>query len=243
MRALYLKEIRSFINSLIGIIIVGVFLLLNGLFLFVFEGAFNIFEAGEASLYNLFYLAPYVFLFLIPAITMRSFAEEKRQGTLEMLLTKPITDNAIILGKFLAAFTLVILSIAPTLIYFVCINSLTESGSTVDTGEMWGSYIGLFFLGGAYTAIGTFSSSLGSNQVVGFIIALVLSWFAYMGFDYISTIPGLTAFDSFIQGLGIYEHYTSISYGVVDSRDMVYFVSVILFFLLLTKTVLAKRKW
>jgi ABC-2 type transport system permease protein len=243
MTALFLKEVRSFLNSLIGYIVIGVFLLLNGMFLFVFEGAFNIFEGGEASLYNLFYLAPYVFLFLIPAITMRSFAEEKRLGTLELLLTKPLSDTSIIGSKFLAGFTLVIFSILPTLVYFLCVASLTESGSEVDTGEMWGSYIGLLFLGGAYVAIGTFASSLSGNQVVAFVIALSMCWFTYMGFEYIGAIPALQDIDDMVYALGIYEHYTSISYGVVDSRDMVYFVSVILFFLLLTKVVLAKRKW
>lgn len=243
MHVLFLKEIRSFLNSLIGVIVVGVFLLLNGMFLFMFEGAFNIFESGEASLYNLFYLAPYVFLFLIPAITMRSFAEEKRLGTLEMLLTKPITDSAIITAKFMAGFVLVILSILPTLLYYISISSLTEEGSAVDTGEMWGSYIGLLFLGGAYVAIGTFASSLSGNQVMAFVLALAMSWFTYMGFEYLGATPAFAQFDHIVYGLGIYEHYTSISYGVVDSRDMVYFVSVIVFFLLLTRVMLAKRKW
>ncbi len=243
MQALLFKEIRSFLNSLIGFIVIGVFLILNGLFLFVFEGVFNIFESGEATLYNLFYLAPYVFLFLIPSITMRSFAEEKRLGTLELLLTKPITDTGIIAAKFLAGFILVIFSILPTLIYYICIDSLTEAGSTVDTGEMWGSYIGLLFLGGAYVAIGTFASSLSNNQVVSFVLALSLSWFVYMGFEFLGALPFFASIDYIIYGLGIYDHYTSISYGVVDSRDMIYFISVIVFFLLLTKIILAKRKW
>lgn len=243
MLALYLKEVRGFLSSLIGHIVIGVFLLLTGLFLWVFDGSFNVFEGAEASLYNLFYLAPYVFLFLIPAITMRTFAEEKKQGTLELLLTKPISDNSIIASKFLAGFTLVIVSILPTFLYYIAISALKEEGSVIDSGEMWGSYIGLGFLGGAYVSIGIFASSISSNQVVGFIVALSLCWFFFMGFDYIGSYEFFGSNDELILGLGIYEHYTAVSYGVIDSRDVLYFLSLIFFFLLSTKVVIASRKW
>lgn len=243
MTALLLKEIRSFLSSLIGYIVIGVFLLLTGLFLWVFDNSLNILDSGDASMYNLFYLAPYVFLFLIPAITMRSFAEERRQGTIELLLTKPISDYQIILSKFFAGFLLVIISVLPTVVYYICLNALKEDGSTIDTGEMWGSYIGLLFLGGAYVAIGIFASSLSKNQVVAFIIALCLCWFFFMGFDSIGSYDVFGSYDELILGLGIYEHYISISYGVIDTRDMVYFITLIAFFIILTKMVIASRKW
>jgi len=242
MWALFAKEIRSFLSSLIGYVTIGVFLLLTGIFLWIYpDSGFNIFQSGRSSLENLFEFAPFVFLLLIPAITMRSFAEEKRVGTLELLMTKPLSDYQIIWAKFMAGFTLVIISIVPTLTYYWCLKELKTDLSEVDTGKMWGSYIGLLFLGGAYVAIGIFASSLSSNQVVAFILACCLSLFMLIGFDGVSILIGST--DSFIMKLGIAEHYYSIRKGLVDTRDLLYFISLIVVYIILTKLVLTSRHW
>lgn len=242
MWALYVKEIRSFLSSLIGYIVIGMFLLVTGVYLWVYPGSpFNIFDLGTASLYSLFEFAPYIFLMLIPAITMRSFAEEKRLGTIELLMTKPVQDYSIIAAKFFAGLTLVILSILPTLTYYWCINELKTDQSVVDTGRMWGSYIGLFFIGSSYVAIGVFASALSSNQVVAFVIALSISLFVFLGFDGISLMLGSS--DASILNLGISAHYKSIGKGLIDTRDIAYFISLTLVFIILTKLVLASRKW
>ena len=243
MFTLYKKEILSFFNSLIGYIAVIVFLLINGLFLWVFPMGYNIIDFGYASLENMFALAPMVFLFLIPAITMRSFADEKRSGTIEMLLTKPLTDFQIILAKYLAAVTLVILAILPTLIYAVSIYLLGNPVGNLDMGGLWGSYIGLIFLGAALAAIGLFISSVTENQIISFMMALIISGFLLMGFDFIAGLALFGKIDLFILSLGIQSHYASLSRGVIDSRDVLYFVGLIAIFLLMTKTSLESRKW
>ena len=242
MWALLSKEIRSFLSSLIGYVVIGVFLLITGIFLWVYpDSTFNIFINGEASLRHFFSLAPWVFLLLVPAITMRSFAEEKRVGTMELLMTKPITDYQIIFAKFLAGFVLVIISILPTLVYFWCVDDLKTEISAVDTGKMWGSYIGLLFLGGAYVAIGTFASTVSSSQVVAFILGCVMCLFMYVGFDGMSILAGNA--DSFLLNLGMAEHYRFIGNGLIDTRDLIYFISVIALFIVLTKLKLSARNW
>lgn len=243
MFTLFRKEIFSFLNSLIGYLAVIVFLLINGLFLWVFPMGFNIVDYGYASLDNLFTLSPFVFLFLIPAITMRSFADEKRSGTIEMLLTKPITDFQIIMAKYLAGVTLVLFSLLPTLIYAISVYLLGLPKGNLDMGGMWGSYIGLLFLASAFVSIGLFVSSVTENQIIAFILALVLSGFAYIGFDFVSELSLFGKADLFIMSLGIQAHYTSMSRGVIDTRDVLYFISLISIFMLLTKIVLESRKW
>lgn len=243
MFTLYKKEIFSFFNSLIGYIAVIVFLLINGLFLWVFPMGFNIIDFGYASLENMFSLAPVVFLFLIPAITMRSFADEKRSGTIEMLLTKPLTDFQIIFSKYFASVTLVVLALLPTLFYAVSVYLLGSPKGNLDMGGLWGSYIGLLFLASAFAAIGLFISSITDNQIVAFMMSLIISGFALMGFDFIAGLALFGKIDLFIISLGIQSHYTSMSRGVIDSRDVLYFLSLISVFLLLTKTSLESRKW
>ena len=243
MITLFRKEIGSFFSSLIGYIVITVFLLINGLFLWVFTLEFNILDFGYASIENLFMLAPIVFLFLIPAITMRLFADEKKSGTIEILLTQPLTDLEIILAKYFAGLVLVLFSLLPTLIYFFSVYQLGLPPGNIDTGGMWGSYIGLLFLGASFVAIGLFSSSITDNQIVSFIIAIFLCGFLYIGFEFIYSLDLFGNIDLFIKSLGINAHYTSMSRGVIDTRDIIYFLSVIALFIILTKFSLASRKW
>ncbi|MDX5325077.1 MAG: gliding motility-associated ABC transporter permease subunit GldF [Bacteroidota bacterium] len=243
MKSLLIKEIRGFFNSLTGYLVVIVFLLLNSLFLWILPGNFNILDGGYASLDNLFLLSPWVFLFLIPAITMRLFADEKRGGTMEFLLTKPITDLQIILAKYLAGLLLVILSVIPTLVFYYTVHELGNPVGNIDQGGTIGSYLGLVFLGGAYVAIGLFASSVTENQIISFILAAILSFFFFLGFDQIAGLEIFGNWDLVILGLGINEHYVSMSKGVLDTRDMIYFITLIMAFLLGTRLVLQSRKW
>ena len=230
MIALVKKEIRSFFASPIGYLVIAVFLIINGLFLWVFDGNFNIFDSGFADLAPFFELAPWVFIFLIPAITMRAFSDEKRMGTLELLLTKPISLQQIVLGKYFGALLLILLALIPTLVYIFSISDLGNPPGNWDSGSTIGSYIGLLFLGMAYTAIGIFTSTLTENQIVAFIIAVFLCFFMYYGFEGISgIIPALE-----VTNLGMQSHFNSVARGVLDTRDLVYFMSVTLFFLVLT---------
>lgn len=243
MKSLLLKEIRTFFNSITGYLVICVFLLLNGVFLWLFPGSFNLLDGGYANIDGLFMLGPWVFTFLIPAITMRMFADEKRGGTMELLLTKPITDLQIVLAKFIAGFILVLFSLLPTLIYFYSIYQLGNPVGSIDTGGTMGSYIGLLFLGASYVSIGVFASSLTDNQIISFILATVLSFFIYFGFDQIAGFDIFGAADLFILNLGINEHYTSMSRGVIDSRDVLYFLSLITIFTMATRLVIQSRKW
>lgn len=244
MFALLSKEIKSFLTSLIGYIVITVFLLAIGLFMWVFPGTdFNILENGYSNIDTLFVVAPWVFMFLIPAITMRSFAEEKKTGTIELLLTRPLTDMQIIMAKYLGGLSLVLFALLPTLIYYYSVHQLGAPQGNIDTGGMWGSYTGLLFLGGAFVSVGIFASSISDNQIVSFILSMFLCFFCYMGFESVSAIQVFGGFDHLIQQLGINAHYLSMSRGVLDTRDIVYFLSFISFFLLLTKTILEKRKW
>ena len=243
MYSLFKKEINGFLNSLIGYIVVIVFLVVIGLLLWVVPLQFNILDFGYASIDGLFILAPFMFLFLIPAITMRSFAEERKSGTIELLMTQPLTDLQVILAKYFAGVVLVIFSLVPTLIYVISVYRLGLPAGNLDMGGMWGSYIGLLFLGSTFVAIGIFASSISDNQVVSFIIAVFLSAFFYIGFElfYTFILSGKTGLA--IQSLGINAHYSSISRGVVDTRDLIYFISISAFFILLTKISLESRKW
>ncbi|MCB0481466.1 MAG: gliding motility-associated ABC transporter permease subunit GldF [Flavobacteriales bacterium] len=243
MGTLFLKEINSFIHSLTGYIVVIIFLAAISLFLWVFPGTYNILEAGYANIDPLFVLAPWVFMFLAPAITMKMFAEETRTGTIEMLLTKPVSEWQIILSKYLAGVSLLLMSLIPTLFYFYTVSNLGAPPSNIDTGAMWGSYIGLLFLGSGFIAIGVFASSLSSNQIIAFILAVFISFIAYVGFESLSSLEIFGLADHFILSLGINEHYISLSRGVIDTRDVLYFLGLIFLFLLLTKTKLESRKW
>lgn len=243
MFTLLVKEIRSFLSSLIGYITITVFLLVIGLFMWVLKTESNILDNGYANIDTLFIIAPWVFLFLIPAITMRSFADEKKAGTIELLLTRPITDLQIILAKYFAGFVLVLFSLLPTLIYYYSVHKLGNPIGNIDTGGMWGSYIGLLFLGAAFVAVGIFASAITDNQVVSFILALFLCLFIYRGFDLMSAFPLFSKVDTIIIDLGIDSHYASMSRGVIDTRDMLYFISLIAVFIFSTRTVLESRKW
>lgn len=239
---IFLKEIRLFFSSLTGYIAILVFLVANGLFMWVFPGEMNVLDAGYANIDTLFMLAPWVFLFLVPAITMRTFAEERKGGTLELLLTKPLTELDLVLGKFLASVFLVICSLVPTLIFFFSVYKLGNPVGNIDMGGTWGSFIGLFFLASIYVAIGVFASSLTTNQIVSFIVAMLLSFLLYMGFEYIGSLQAFRGIETNIVALGINDHYQSISRGVVDSRDILYFLSVDSLFLYASKLILQRRK-
>lgn len=243
MLALLRKEIANFFSSIIGYIVIIIFLLITGLFLWVFPTDFNILDYGYAQMDGLFLIAPYVFLFLIPAISMRSFADENKSGTIELLLTKPITDTKIILAKFGATFLLLLIALTPTLSYYLSVYTLGFPVGNIDSGGVFGSYLGLLFLGGAFVAIGLFASSITSNQVVAFILAVFISGFSYIGFELIYNLSWLGNAGLIIKSLGIYEHYISISKGVIDTRDLLYFISLISLFLFLTKFSLQSRKW
>lgn len=221
----------------------GVFLIISGLFLWVFPNIDNVMESGLADLQGLFNLSQFLFLFLVPAITMRSFAEEKRTGTMDLLLTKPLTDMQIIWAKFLSCLTLLVIALIPTLIYVGSVFFLGNPIGNIDMGSTWGSYLGLLFLGGTFIAIGLFASSLTNNQIIAFIIAAALCFILSFGFAFIYSFESLGAFGYYIKTLGIEHHYASISKGVVDTRDIIYFCSVIFIFLFGTRTVLLSRKW
>lgn len=232
MKALLLREIKSFFGSPIGYLVIAIFLLLNGLFLWVFEGDFNILNSGYADLTPFFTLAPWILIFLIPAVTMRSFSDEKKQGTLELLLTKPLTVWQIVNGKFFGALLLIVIAIIPTFIYGYVISDLGMPAGNLDMGSTLGSYFGLLFLISAYCAIGVFTSSLSDNQIVAFIVSVFLCFFFYFGFEGLSTY--VSGFSNIVANLGMQEHFRSMSRGVLDTRDIIYFVSVALLFLSLT---------
>lgn len=242
MFALYKKELSAFFSSLIGYLTIIVFLLLTGLMLWVFRTSFNILDYKYAGLDGLFLIAPFLYLFLIPAITMRMFAEEKRNGTMELLLTKPLSELTIVTAKFLAGFTLIVITLLPTVVYYISVYNLGDPMGNIDTGSVVGSYIGLLFLGGAFLSIGLFASSLTNNQIVAFIVAALLCAFCYLGFDSLYMLMhGKVAL--LLRGLGLQAHYESISRGVIDTRDVIYFLSVIVLFGMLTRMALQSRKW
>ena len=243
MLTLLKKEVNGFFSSFTGYVVIIVFLLLTSLFIWVLPGTMNILENSYASLDALFALAPWVFLFLVPAVTMRMFAEEKRSGTLELLVTRPVSELEIVIAKYLASWILVIISIIPTLIFFISVHSLGNPPGNIDTGGTWGSYIGLIFLGGIYASIGIFSSSLTENQIVAFILAVLFCFIFYIGFNYMSQISKTGEIVYLIEKFGINYHYQSISRGVIDSRDIIYFISVITIFIYFTRIRLQSRKW
>lgn len=243
MKSLILKEIRSYLSSLTGYLVIIIFLLLNGMFLWLFEGNFNILDGGYASMESLFVLAPWVFMFLIPAITMRMFADEHKAGTLELLFTRPLSELQIITAKYTAALVLVIVALIPTLIYVVTVYQLGNPVGNLDTGATLGSYLGLLFLAACYVGIGILSSAITNNQIVAFMIGMFLSFICYNGISSLASFDMLGAAEYVVLNLGIDTHYNSISRGVIDSRDVVYFGSFIALTILITQTVLRSRKW
>ena len=238
MLAILKKEINTFFASPIGYLVIAIFLLLNGLFLWVFKGEFNILDYGFADLSSFFLLAPWILIFLIPAVTMRSFSDEKKQGTLELLLTKPISHTNIVLCKYLGAFILIIIALLPTLIYVYTIYQLGNPVGNLDVGSTLGSYFGLLFLIASYTAIGIFTSTLSDNQIVAFITSVFLCFLFYIGFEGIADF----ASSNYIDQLGMSLHYKSMSRGILDTRDIIYFLSITIFFLMLTKLNLTKEQ-
>ncbi|RXR32139.1 gliding motility-associated ABC transporter permease subunit GldF [Flavobacterium piscinae] len=232
MKAILLREIKSFFGSPIGYMVVAIFLILNGLFLWVFEGDFNILNSGFADLNPFFTLAPWILIFLIPAVTMRSFSDEKKQGTIELLLTKPLSSWQIVNGKFIGSFLLIIIALVPTLVYVFVISKYGSPAGSFDLGSTIGSYFGLLFLVASYTSIGLFTSTLSENQIVAFIMAVFFCFLFYFGFEGISTLS--VSFTDLIASLGMDFHYKSISRGVIDTRDILYFLSVTVLFLAAT---------
>ena len=233
MIAILRKELNLFFASPIGYLVISVFLVTNGLFLWVFKGDFNILNAGFADLNSFFYITPWFFIFLIPAITMRSFSDEIRLGTIEILKTKPISGWQIIMGKYLGSFVLIILAIIPTLTYVYTVNRLGNPVGNLDFGSTLGSYFGLLFLAGTFTSIGLFASTLSNNQIVSFIIGAIFCFILFYGFD---AMAELVSFNNFqVETLGMNYHFRSLSRGVVDSSDIVYFISFSYLFLSLTK--------
>jgi len=241
LKSIYFKEISSFFSSLTGYFVLVIFLLLTGLFMWVFQET-SVLNYNYASLGQLFSIGPMVFLFLIPAITMQSFSEEKQKQTMEFLFTKPLTDLEIILGKFLAAVTLVILSILPTIIYYISIYKLGSPQGNIDNGAVIGSYIGLLLLGAVFASIGVFVSSLTANQIVAFILSTFICFFFFWAFDFLSQLSIFYGkSDIIVKSLGMEFHYDNISKGRIDTRDVLYFVSLIVFFIYLTTLSLSRR--
>ncbi len=236
----FAKEFNSYLNSLIAYLVISVFLIGIGLLLWVFPET-SVLDYGFADMDTLFSMGPYVFIFLIPAITMKSFAEEKKLGTMELLLTKPLTDWGIVIGKFFAAFALTLVSLLPTLIYYFSIYRLGNPVGNIDTAGVIGSYIGLGLLGSIFCAIGICASSLTTNQIVSFILAAFFCFIFYNGFDSLATLTTDSAL--LIKQLGILYHYEALSKGLIDSRDVIYFLSVTGLMLLCAKTVIGSRQW
>ncbi len=242
MRALYFKEIRSFLSSIIGYIFILIFLISSGLFHWIITENTNLLEGTEADLIPFFNLAPIIFLILIPAITMRSIAEERRTGTIELLFTRPISDVKIILAKYLAGVTLLVIALLPTLIYYFSMRSLALEPEKFDNGATFTSYIGLALLGACFVAIGIFASSFTSSQIVAFILAMFLCWLFYDGLTLLGSFNLMGKFDSVIQYCGISYHYESIKKGVIDTKNVVYFLSIIFLFIYAALTVVKSIK-
>ena len=242
MVAIFKRELVSFFSSVTGALVVSVFLLITGLFLWVIPNDLNILFGEYASLESLFYIAPWVYLFLVPAVTMRLFADENKMGTLDVLLTRPISETQIVSAKFLTGLSIVIISLLPTLLYVYSVYQLGNPVGNMDMGATWGSYIGLLFLAAVYVAIGVFASSVTDNQIVAFVIAVLLSFMFYSGFDSLAELPSLRDWQELITYIGIDSHYRSLSRGVIDSRDVIHLACLVYFFLFLTKLSLLRYK-
>jgi ABC-2 type transport system permease protein len=236
------KELNAFFSSMVGYMVIAIFVISIGLFMWVFTET-SVLEYNFATMDQLFSIAPLVFLFLIPAITMGSFADERATGTIELLYTKPVSNSQIAVGKFLASFILVLFALFPSILYYYSIHQLGSPVGNLDSGAILGSYIGLLLLAASFVAIGVFASAISDNQVIGFILGAFLCFFIHWAFYYLSVLPLFTgSFDLFIQKLGISYHYNSLSKGLVETKDLVYFLSIVFFFLYLTIQIIEKRK-
>ncbi len=232
MKSIALREIKSFFGSPIGYLVIALFLLLNGLFLWIFQGEYNLLNSGFADMTPFFAITPWILIFLIPAVTMKSFADEKKQGTIELLFTKPLSVLEIVNGKFLGAFLLIVIAIIPTIIYVFVLSSLGLPDGNIDFGSTLGSYFGLLFLIASYSAIGIFASSITDNQIVAFLVAVFLCFVFYYGFQGVASyIPSI---ETIIASFGIDYHFKSMSRGVIDTRDILYFSSLTTLFISLT---------
>ena len=243
MIAILRKEINGFFSTLTGYIVIIVFLLINSLFMWVLPGEWNVLDSGYAGLDAIFSLSPWIFLFLVPAITMRMIAEEKRLGTIELIYSRPITERAFVYGKFLSAVALVLLSLLPCLVYYLSVFYLGETPGNLDKGGTLGAFAGLFFLASIYASAGIFASSLTDNQVIAFLVSVLICFILFTGFDSFAYLPGLKKLNEFVIRLGINEHYKSMSRGVIDIKDAIYFITVVIIFNEATRLTLLSRKW
>lgn len=242
MKALYLKEIRGFLSSTIGYIFILIYLIASGIFHWIVSDDTNLLEGSEADLIPFFNLSPVIFLILIPAITMRSIAEERRTGTIELLFTRPLSDFQILFAKYLSGVTLLVISLIPTVVYYISMYYLGNPVGVIDSGATFTSYLGLILLGAVFVAIGTFASSITSSQIVAFILGMFLCWLFYDGIDRLGSFNLFGSADSIVKKFGIAYHYDSIKKGVVDSKNIVYFLSVISVFLFAGLTVIKSLK-
>ncbi len=242
MRALYFKEIKSFLSSIIGYIFILIYLIASGLFHWIISMNTNLLEGSEADLIPFFNLSPVIFLILIPAITMRSIAEERRTGTIELLFTRPISDFQILMAKYLAGVTLLIIALLPTFIYYLSMHYLGDPVGIIDDGATFTSYLGLILLGSTFVAIGIFASSITSSQIVAFIVAMFLSWIFYDGLNLLGSYNLMGKFDLIVQYMGMAYHYDAIKRGVIDTSDVVYFLSLIALFIFAALTVIKSIK-
>lgn len=242
MKALYLKEIRSFLSSVIGYVFILIFLITSGLFHWVISYNTNLLEGSESDLIPFFNLSPTIFLILIPAITMRSIAEERKNGTIELLFTRPISDLNVLLAKYFAGVTLLAIAIVPTIVFYVSMHYLGNPIGVLDDGATFTSYVGLFLLGATFVAIGIFSSSITSSQIVAFILAMFFCWFFYDGLTLLGSFNLMGDFDYLIRYCGMSFHYDAIKRGVIDSSDVIYFLSIICVFIFASLTIIKSLK-
>ena len=242
MLTIFRKELYSFFSNATAYIVIGIFLLLTSLFLWVFPGQYNIPDSGYANVDGLFYFAPWLFLFLCPAVSMHMIAEEKRSGTWELMLTRPLHSAQIVMAKYLAALVLVLIALFPTLIYYFSVSYIAEPQGNIDAGGFWGSFIGLIMLAAVYLSIGIFASSITKNQLVSFVAAVGMSFFMLYGFELVALMLSSVDVALWVDSLGIHAHYKSMSRGVIDSLDLAYFLVVISAFLVLTVMAVDKSK-
>mmetsp|Transcript_28656 Transcript_28656/g.38202 ORF Transcript_28656/g.38202 Transcript_28656/m.38202 type:complete len:244 (+) Transcript_28656:7-738(+) len=242
MRALYFKEIRSFLSSIIGYIFILIFLITSGLFHWVITEDFNLLLGSEADLIPFFNLSPWIFLILIPAITMRSIAEERRTGTIELLFTRPISDFKILLAKYLASVSLLVIALLPTLVYYISMHNLGNPVGIMDDGSAMASYFALILLGASFIAVGIFASALTSSQIVAFILAMFLCWLLFQGFDLLGSFNLLGSADGVIKYMGMTSHYFEMTEGKVNTKDVIYFLTIIVLFIFGALTVIKSLK-
>ncbi len=239
---IFRKEFRSFFSTPTGYIVLAIFFVGAALFLWIFPGEYNVLDNGYANIDGFFVLAPWLFLFLCPAVTMRAIAEERQQGTLELLVTRPISKMNLVFGKFLAAWSVILVALLPAVLWFYVVYLIAEPMGNVDIGAFWGSFVGLIFLSAVYSAVGVFGSSLSNNQITAFIVSSLICFALFYGFELVGSLfsDGTTAL--YLKNLGVNAHYRSMSRGVLDTRDVLYMLAVTLLFLLSTKMVLSRKK-